>query len=1105
MSSKPWFSTNRDGETVAADLNGYLGWLLETWRKPFELAISTAYFNPGGFGLLADRLERVERVRLMLGADPGRGYERIRRLERGAATESAERTRVRHALAGHEQDLETDRDLLGFTYEADAGARRLVEWLRSGRVEVRRYERGFLHGKAFVVTTDDEGVLAGSSNFTYAGLARNLELNIAQYGEPAVPKVVEWFDGLWGDAEPFDLAAIYEARYEPHDPNLIYLRMLFERYGRELDEQGDAEGGLRLTTFQNDGVWRARRILAARDGVVVADGVGLGKTFIAGELIREAVHDRRQRVLLVAPAALRDGPWRTFLRKEGLGIDCVSFEELSADRQLAANGRQSHLTFALDDYAMVVIDEAHAYRNPDTQRADALRRLLQGSPPKQLVLLTATPVNNSLWDLYYLLSFFIRNDAAFADAGIASLREHFAEAAAEDPDDLSAEHLFDVLDAVAVRRTRHFVKRYYPSDRIEVGGEQVPITFPTPRVRPVSYDLEDVLPGVFTRLEHALDCAEGECEHEPEVAAGATLSLARYVPSRYLTSGGDVEAYQLQLAGLLRSGLLKRFESSPHAFALTCERMAASHGGFIELLDQGLVARGEALADWVATDSDELDVDELAQHEKVDRAAVYDVESLRADVEADRELLRAFAVEARAVTADRDPTLRLLADQLAAIAAEAETDGLDEEDVRDKRKVIVFSYYADTVEWVARYLERAVAERDDLAAYRGRLTSITGSEGDKTEVLLGFAPRSSEAPEGTEDRYDLLVATDVLAEGVNLQQARHIVNYDLPWNPMRLVQRHGRIDRIGSPHAEVFIRCVLPDRQLDALLGLEERLHRKLKTAAATVGLEDEVLPGSAVADHTFTEPREEIERLRREDPTLFETGGETHAYSGEEYRQELRSALEDPSTRRLIQSLPWGSGSGMRKVGAPPGFVFCARVADHERPLFRWVARDAGEDGEPEVVSDTLACLGHAQCSADTVRVLDEETHARAYGAWESARQDIYASWQRATDPANLQPKIPKPMRDAADLLRANPPPELGQRELDRLCDAIEAPYGNRIQRLIRDALAAAEAPVDQARGVVRVVTELGLEPAPAPEPLPVIELEDVHLVCWLAIVNLG
>ncbi len=920
--SRPWFSTNRDGRSVADDLNGYLGWLHETRKEPVDLGISTAYFNPGGFGLLADRLERAGHVRLLLGADPGRGYERIRRLERGGATEGAERGRVRHALEGHRHDLELDRDLLGFTFDADVGARRLVEWLGSESVEVRRYERGFLHGKAFIVTTDDEGVLAGSSNFTYAGLALNLELNIAQYGEPVVPKVTEWFEELWEEAKPFDLAAIYEARYEEHDPYLIYLRMLYERYGRELEDQGAAEDGIRLTTFQRDGVWRARRILEERDGVVIADGVGLGKTFIAGELIHEAVRRRRQRVLLIAPAALRDGPWRTFLRHAGLGIDSVSFEELSEDRQLNPEGAGMALSFPVNEYAMVVIDEAHAYRNPDTLRASILRRLLQGSPPKGLVLLTATPVNNHLFDLYYLLSYFIRNDAAFADVGIASVRDHFATAAAEDPDDLTAEHLFDVLDAVAVRRTRHFVKRYYPNETIEIDGETVPIQFPTPRLKqpPPTYDLEEELPGIFDRLAHALDCGEGDCEHEGEVAEGPTLSLGRYAPSRYLVGGGELEAFQVQLAGLLRSGLLKRFESSAHAFALTCERMAESHDAFLELLDKGLVATGEALSDWATTDSDELDPGELAQREGVDRASAYDRELLRADVEADRNLLRAFAVDTRAVTKERDPKRRLLVEELAEIAAEAAADAAGEADERDKRKVLVFTYYADTADWIADYLKEAIRVDERLAPYRGRMALVSGRVGDTTEVLQGFAPRTSQAPDPTDDRYDLVVTTDVLAEGVNLQQARHIVNYDLPWNPMRLVQRHGRIDRIGSPHPEVCIRCVFPDRQLDRLLGLEERLYRKLKTAAASIGVEGEVLPGSAVEEHTFAETREEIERLRAGDTTLFETGGETHALSGEEYRQELRAGLEDPATRQLIKALPWGSGSGFLGRVVRPG-----------------------------------------------------------------------------------------------------------------------------------------------------------------------------------------
>ena len=150
---------------------------------------------------------------------------------------------------------------------------------------------------------------------------------------------------------------------------------------------------------------------------------------------------------------------------------------------------------------MVFIDEAHALRNPETLRAAALRKLLQGRPPKALVLLTATPVNNSLWDLYYLLAYFIHSDAAFADAGITSLRDHFREAMAMDPDDLGPERLFDILDAVSVRRSRQFVKRYYPLDTIRVGGSDIPITFPKPQVLKVPYQLDDVYPGFFDRFE----------------------------------------------------------------------------------------------------------------------------------------------------------------------------------------------------------------------------------------------------------------------------------------------------------------------------------------------------------------------------------------------------------------------------------------------------------------------------------------------------------------------------------------------------------------------------------------------------------------------------
>ena len=280
------------------------------------------------------------------------------------------------------------------------------------------------------------------------------------------------------------------------------------------------------------------------------------------------------------------------------------------------------------------------------------------------MLLSATPVNNSLWDLYYVLNYFLHNDAAFADVGIRSLRDHFAAAMAQNPDDLSPEHLFHVLDAVAVRRTRSFVKQYYPNDTVRIAGREQRIVSPTPRVCRVVYDIDAVLPGFFDRIEKALDPDAGP--GNPDV-----LSLARYAPSQYRRDDA-IDTYETQLAGLLRSGMLKRFESFPHAFALTCERMAASHDAFLSLLDAGRVATGDALADWVATDSDDIEEVDLyltAHARGTEDATDYNTEPLRRHVERDRNLLRDFAATARSVGQGDDPNLAVLVDELAAIAA----------------------------------------------------------------------------------------------------------------------------------------------------------------------------------------------------------------------------------------------------------------------------------------------------------------------------------------------------------------------------------------------------------------------------------------------------
>jgi hypothetical protein len=295
---------------------------------------------------------------------------------------------------------------------------------------------------------------------------------------------------------------------------------------------------------------------------------------------------------------------------------------------------------------------------------------------------------------------------------------------------------------------------------------------------------------------------------------------------------------------------------------------------------------------------------------------------------------------------------------------------------------------------------------------------------------------------------------------------------------------------------------VFPDRQLDALLGLEERLHRKIKQAAAAVGV-DQILPGSRTEDVVFSETREEIERLREGDAAIFERGGVgRQALSGEEYRQELRKALENPDLEARIKALPWGSGSGMAVAGAAPGYVFCARVADHERRQYRYV--DMDNPLEPRVVADTLACFDHARPPAgfESERILSDETYQAAFAAWLHACDDIVDAWNRAADPANLELPIPVAMARAADLVRNSKPPEMSVEDADRLVETLESPYPERTLKLVRAAVASSLDPVEQVRAVAQLALELGLEPSPKPELLPEIDHDDVHLVSWLAIV---
>jgi len=314
-------------------------------------------------------------------------------------------------------------------------------------------------------------------------------------------------------------------------------------------------------------------------------------------------------------------------------------------------------------------------------------------PRRDLVLLTATPVNNSLYDLYHLVSFFLKQDSRLIKKGIPSVKGLFDQANRFDPADLHPDLLYPLIDATTVKRTRQFIKKHYQDDRIPgPDGVFVPITFPKPIPRTVSYDLDEVLPGFFAEFAEAL---------MPEVGE-PRLRMARYQVHRYLLEPDEEAAQETALVGLLRSGLLKRFESSAHAFANTCRKMAHQHRLLLHAMNSGQVICKEFYREFGA--SQELDDDEfleaLSDSEYSEPLSLYDADALRADVEHDLELLTRFADQAESVRPEQDPKLEAIIEELARIAEEAEQDSASEEEERDNRKVLIFSFYKDTAIWI---------------------------------------------------------------------------------------------------------------------------------------------------------------------------------------------------------------------------------------------------------------------------------------------------------------------------------------------------------------------------------------------------------------------
>lgn len=1141
MSPLPRFATNRpnEGETVAGAIKELFSSMRQALKDPPSLSIATAYINPGGFSLLAEELKQAPRIRLLLGAEPD-----------PAVTRSLEGHHpdapfvLQAALESHAGWLSASRDAMGFTKDSVETAKQMVEWLESTtddgqpRVEVRRYSHGFLHGKAFIAEGAlNPEMLAGSSNMTYAGLAKNAELNLAG-DHDQVARSLEWFEHYWEHSSEYDLAALYKAQWAPYTPWQVFVRMLFELYGHTLSDDKSFQSSLfELTSFQQDGVLRMKRLLKSLNGVLVADEVGLGKSFMAGELIREATEELKQHVLILAPASIKTSMWDPFLEKYNFSrwAQVMSYDTLR--QRLDEDSPDAAATLMwLETFALVIVDEAHNLRNSGAQRSLAVEKAILAGGNKKVVLLTATPVNNSLMDLDALLRLFIRNDSQFAHLNIPSIRKYIENAQRRDPETLRPEHLFDLMDQVAVKRTRKFIKDHYKGQTITGGdGTKLAVEFPEPNPYKIEYDLDEQGSGLVDSVIEALHVPDDEAEpryhdvkHNPN-----QLILARYLSSRY-RKDQMLETFQVRNAGLLRSALLKRLESSPRALMKTLQTMSASHRAFLNGLENGYVLTGSTLEDWSQeTSSADADFDAFLEaldedeQEKAETLENFRAEELIDDVKRDIELITSLEQQAAQSVENQDTKFERLVvelSQIAEAAAKADPAHRGRSD-SDRRKVIIFSTFSDTVLDIHQRLTESLASATGpLSQYAGRLapavmgsevtTKAQGAHGGvdqkrRAQVLEEFAPKTIgiEFP-GQEkpDLFDILVTTDVLAEGVNLQQAGRIINYDLPWNPMRIVQRHGRVDRIGSPHPQVDFGLFFPAQKLDALLGLEDTIRRKVAQAEAAVGdVGLDVFSRNGGFEVNLSDATEAVGQIK----DLLANRGAPLAQSGEEYRRRLQQHLDTgPTVRDKMRQLPLGIGSGFVNLRAgQTGFVFCLRMGPHEAPWFRFVETNENweplqdDKGEPMVSDEALVSLVIADPQDHgTERMVTDEAYENAFHAWVIARQHAFARYSELTDPAAMEPKPPKAFREAKALI-AKSAQHLKPGEVESAVLRLQSVPLKKVERKVAKILKKDISKTLMIDEIITVLVENGVQPNPKPKPLRPISEEQVQLVAWMAV----
>ncbi len=805
--------------------------------------IAVGYFYLGGFDLLKENLRRAESVEFLIGTDTDQRT--IDELERGFA-----------------DDLEKyDRA------EAQEGINRLYELIQEGKVDVRVYDDSRFHPKLYLFehpagSPDLGRAIIGSSNLSASGLLGNVELNVEKKDNNTIRYLGEWFEEIWEEASEFNKelmsAKIEKSQFgdklpdtfteekdisvgevETVSPFEATKRFIIEQFSRDVREGTllqDITGDYKeqLTAFQQDAFRAARRPIEKYNGVVLADSVGLGKSYIGAPLVQEYTSSRDD-VLVIAPKRLE----RMWMR-DLLNSDTGEFPT-TAEKTFISFNKLSRLSEKeiqrLRGVDLILVDEAHNLRNTDTQRYDKLQSI--GRKGKKFVMLTATPIHNSVRDVDNLIKVFADDgdfDIELKNQSPSEIFKQYDRLSSEEDKSadiqsrLSAleELIESIMREVIISRDRKYILENY--GEITIGNRAISVPDRKPRlVTPDDPRLDELYSDI-------VDTVIGSDDSE-----NSGLNIPYVSADRYDADGDEKEELIIEYQNasiLMLINLLKRLESSLAAFEISVERLMereriTRHIATGDLDDAK--NRSDAVEQIRDTFEDRFskDVDFEDVAEALNRVSPSKRDEIVADIDEDLRALDRIKRQAQNAlqTKENGRTKDAKAERLR---------GLIDRELSDE-KILIFSQYVPTITHLFEQLTGENPAHTNVAKLSQDPSSPTvgfvhGGGGFDERIVERFAPEAQEADVTPGEEIDILFATDVLGVGQNLQDARVIVNYDLHWNPMKMEQRIGRIDRITTRHDELLIYNFAPTGDLRKQLGLVERIQKKIENISNTFG-----------------------------------------------------------------------------------------------------------------------------------------------------------------------------------------------------------------------------------------------------------------------------